>query len=146
MTTATEAVEQANALYNAMPTIRKFVSEPQIQVLAEAANGEEREYFINLMIDLAKHLKTMPKTYEQDGKGDSAVAHLHYFGAGDWWITEKDMGSEDEPGQHQAFGLADLGYGAELGYISIVELLANGIELDLYWQPKTIGEIKKGRS
>lgn len=139
MTTAAQALEQANALYEAMPTIRKFVSEPQIQALAEAANGEEREYFINLMIDLAEHLKTMPKTYEQDGKGDDAIVGLHYFrGDMDWYITEKDM--EDE--QLQAFGLADLGYGGELGYISIEELKANNIELDLHWTPKTLAEVR----
>ncbi len=139
MPTAAEAVKQANELYEAMPTIRKFVSEPQIQALAEAANGEEREHFINLMIELAEHLNTMPKTYEQDGKGDNAVVHLHYFlGDMDWYITEKDM--EDE--QSQAFGLADLGYGGELGYISIEELKANNIELDLYWTPKTLAEVK----
>ena len=35
-----------------------------------------------------------------------------------------------------------LGMGAELGYISIPELLENGAELDLYYtEPKTIGEI-----
>ena len=140
MTTAAEALKQANALYEAMPTIRKFVNESQIQALAEAANGEESEYFINLMIDLAEHLKTMPKTYEQDGKGDSAVVHLHYFrGDMDWYITERDM--EDE--QLQAFGLADLGMGfPELGYISIEELKANNIELDLHWTSKTLAEVK----
>ena len=31
--------------------------------------------------------------------------------------------------------------GAELGYISIPELLENGAELDLYFKPVTIGEI-----
>lgn len=139
MTTAAKALEQASALYEAMPTIRKFVSEPQIQALAEAANGEEREYFINLMIDLAEHLNTMPKTYKQDGKGDDAIVGLHYFrGDMDWYITERDM--EDE--QLQAFGLADLGYGAELGYISILELIENGIELDLHWTSKTLAEVK----
>ena len=42
----------------------------------------------------------------------------------------------------QAFGIADLGKGRELGYISIPELLENGAELDLYYtEPKTIGEL-----
>ena len=45
-------------------------------------------------------------------------------------------------GQIQAFGLANLGYGAELGYICIKELIEHGIELDLYWTPKTLGEVK----
>ena len=139
MTTAAEAVEQANALFEAMPIMRKFVSEQQIQAMAEGANGEERTYFIDKILGMVNTFRTMPKTYEQDGKGDNAVVHLHYFlGDMDWYITERDM--EDE--QLQAFGLADLGYGGELGYISIEELKANNIELDLYWTPKTLSEVK----
>ena len=42
----------------------------------------------------------------------------------------------------QALGLANLGYGGELGYISIQELIDAGVELDVYWTPKTIGAIK----
>lgn len=45
--------------------------------------------------------------------------------------------------QLQAFGLADLGYGGELGYISIVELLECGAELDLHWTPQTLAEVKR---
>jgi len=144
MTTAAEALEQANALYAAMPIIRKFVSESQIQAMAEGANGEEREFFIEKMLNIAATFRTMPKTYEQDGKGDNAVAHLHYFRGGmDWYITEKDKGDgPDDARQIQAFGLSDLGYGGELGYISIEELIENGIELDLFWTPKTLAEVK----
>ena len=48
----------------------------------------------------------------------------------------------DHAGQVQAFGIADLGMGAGLGYISIPELLENGAELDIYYTtPKTIGEL-----
>ena len=81
----------------------------------------------------------MPETYGQDGMGDKAIAHLHYFkGSMDWYITEKDMEGE----QLQAFGMVDMGYGPELGYISIAELVQNGIELDLHFTPMTLGEIK----
>jgi hypothetical protein len=34
-----------------------------------------------------------------------------------------------------------LGYGGELGYISLVEILKCGAELDLYWQPRKLFEI-----
>jgi hypothetical protein len=47
--------------------------------------------------------------------------------------VEKDA-DPDHVGQMQAFGIADLGMGAELGYISIPELLENGAELDLYFK------------
>jgi hypothetical protein len=50
---------------------------------------------------------------------------VYFTGGCDWWIVEKDS-DPDHAGQAQAFGIADLGMGAELGYISIPELLENG--------------------
>jgi hypothetical protein len=89
----------------------------------------------------------MPVTYATDGQGDDATVHLHYFTGGcDWYITEKDAGTPDEPGQRQAFGLANLGYGGELGYISIAELIANGAELDLYWRAVPLRTVKAKES
>ena len=42
-----------------------------------------------------KTVLTMPATYGQDGLGEAAVVHLHYFMAGmDWWVTEKDIGAQ----------------------------------------------------
>jgi hypothetical protein len=35
-------------------------------------------------------------------------------------------------------GAANLGYGAELGYISLPELLAAGAELDLHFTPRPL--------
>ena len=40
--------------------------------------------------------------------------------------------------QLQAYGLVNLGYGGELGYISIDELIGNNVELDLYFEPTEI--------
>jgi len=124
-------------------TLRGFICSSQLSTLGDCLRGEEKEFFRDKMAEMADTISAMPKTYQQDGMGDKAVVHLHYFMGGmDWWITEKDIETPDEPGQHQAFGLVDLGYGAELGYVSIVELIRTGIELDLYWTPKTLGEIK----
>jgi hypothetical protein len=132
-----------------MPLIAKFVSKNQILTLVlGAVDGEESDFFIEKGLEIAKTLKTMPKTYEQDGLGDKSIVHLHYFlGNADWYITEKDMGecpdSKEVSEQLQAFGLADLGMGyPELGYISIEELKSVGAELDLYWTPKTLAEVK----
>ena len=47
-----------------------------------------------------------------------------------------------EAEQRQAFGLANLGYGGELGYISIDEITRAGAELDLYWTPKALQKVK----
>jgi hypothetical protein len=133
-------------------TLAEFIGRRQLRAVAEGMRGEEGEFFAQKMIELAGIVSGMPKTYEQSGRGDEAIVSLHYFagGAANWWITEKDIGTPEEPGQHQAFGLANLFGGptdqdAELGYISIVELLANNAELDFHFKPRTLGELKSGK-
>jgi hypothetical protein len=121
--------------------LQQFMPDWQLATLRDlATNSEEKEFFIVRMVELAAEILSMPKTYEQDGKGDQAVAYLHYFNTSmDWYITEKDTESD----QLQAFGYADLGHGCpELGYISIQELIDNSVELDLYFRPATIESIK----
>lgn len=120
-----------------------FIGSDQLEALRAGLQGEEREFFIDKIFELRDLVNSMPKTYEQEGKGDQAIIHLHYFiGNCDWWITEKDS----EFMQRQAFGLADLGYGAEYGYISIEELIENGVELDFYYKPRTVAEQMKDRA
>ena len=81
----------------------------------------------------------MPETHEQDEKGDNAIAYLHCFkGNYDGYITEKDREGE----QFQAFELAKI-HVAEMGYISIVELMYCQVELDLHFTPTPICELKK---
>ncbi len=126
----------------ALHTLRGFIGRSQLRAIDAGAWGEERQFFFDKLVELGDRVATMPKTYEQDGMGDQAVAHLHYFTGGfDWYITEKDMEAE----QLQAFGLADLGHGGELGYIAISELIAHGAELDMYFTPSTLATIKAGR-
>jgi len=125
-----------NKIQNLLP----FISPLQWSALASGCQGEERNFFLEKIAEYSDRVVNMSKVYDQDGKGDNAIVHLHYFyGSCDWYITERDF--EDE--QHQAFGYADLGYGGELGYISIEELKQNNIEMDLHWTPKTLGEVKK---
>ena len=120
--------------------ISQFISKQQMDSIRSGLQGEEGKFFGDKIREMNNVINTMPKTYEQGGKGYQAIAYLHYFRGGmDWYITESDM--EDE--QHQAFGLANLGHGAELGYISIEELIANDAELDLYWVPATLSQIKQ---
>lgn len=131
-------------------SIKHFLSNAQKKAIVSLLNGEEKDFFWEKMSELCRLVETMPKSYETDGQGWKAVAFLHYFKGGmDFYITERDMGDEKDgengliPGaQYQAFGLADHGHGAELGYISIQELIENGVELDLYWTPKTLDEIR----
>lgn len=117
--------------------LTQFCAKSQLRNMVHLTVGEEGEHFASKLSEYAARVEAMPKTYEQDGLGENAIVHLHYFlGSCDWYITERDR--EDE--QLQAFGYADLGYGAEAGYISIVELLENDAELDLYWKLKPVKE------
>jgi hypothetical protein len=115
-----------------------FIGRSQLSVICNNCRGEEGQYFKNKLVEMAETIKAMPATYQTDGQGDQAQVILHYFRGGhDWYITEKDM----ENPQHQAFGLACV-HEAELGYISIAELIHHGVELDLYFKPCTLAEIK----
>lgn len=137
--------------------LKAFIAPQQISAIAHAMRGEEGQYFIDKIREIADLIRDMPGAYEQDGLGDEAIVYLHYFyGSGDWFITEKDddrlaalCGKEIDDNstkQHQAFGFVDIGYGGELGYISIAELIAHDIELDLHWTPRTLREIKAERA
>jgi hypothetical protein len=133
---------------NVMPLIKQFIGKAQLAAMGAGIRGEEGQFFKDKFVEIAKVIEGMPKSYETDGQGDKAVAYLHYFkGSGDWYITEKDAGDDEDAkngisGQVQAFGMADLGHGGELGYISIKELIEANVELDLYWTPKTLAVIK----
>lgn len=126
----------------ALSYLYPFLAPAQWRALTYAATGPEADYFRNLIADLKKRIQTMPVTYQQDGLGETAMAHLHYFVGGcDWWITEKDK----LDGVSQAFGLACLNGDwecAELGYISLTELREVNAELDFHFTPQTIAEIK----
>lgn len=128
---------------NIQQTLQAFINPSQLSVMATLRHdSEEGEFFENKLTEYANRFCNMPKSYETDGQGDEAIAHLHYFkNAADWFITERDM--EDE--QHQAFGYANLGNGpkgGELGYISVEELKSVGAELDIHWTPKSLKKIK----
>lgn len=121
-----------------------FIGRSQGGALGAGLHGEEGGFFNDKLREVSGTVSTMPKTYEQSGLGDAAVAHLHYFLAGfDWYITERDM----EPEQHQAHGLAIFQHvgpdGGELGYISLYEITSLGAELDLHFTPTNLGEIRR---
>jgi len=114
--------------------LQDFINPEQLTSMVDHCEGEDGLFYVHKMMELANIIDTMPKTYDQDGLGDQAVAYLHYFIQGQhFYITEQDV----EPEQLQAYGLAN----DEKGYISIVELLANNAELDLAFVPKMLAEI-----
>lgn len=119
--------------------LSKFIPFIQRSFLIEGLFQENNAFAVEIVERLFSALERLPKTYETDGQGDKAIAYLHYFGRGfDFYITEKDINDAQE----QAFGLASGDY-VELGYISIFELVRNGlIELDFYFEPKSLKEIR----
>lgn len=122
-----------------------LMGDQQRRAVVSGLKGEERDYFVETLNRIAKTFADMPHTYQQDGKGDEAVAYLHFFrGGADWYITERDKSGGELASTHtQAFGLADLfGDGGELGYINLDELAEAGVELDFHWQPKTLAAIR----
>lgn len=95
--------------------------------------------------DYIRESDNLPELYSQDGKGDEAVARVKLFTPDSnwtWYITEYDK-DEDV-----CFGLVS-GFEVELGYFSMAEIrtlkgpLGLPVERDLYWEPKTIGEIRR---
>ena len=137
-TKRTNRLDAANALRKLRA--QGFIGNAQAQALGIVLRGEERQFFQDKVCDIAALVTSMPKTYEQDGKGDQAIVHLHYFASGlaNWYITERDQ----EPEQLQAYGMVNLGYGDEKGYISLLEITNCGAELDLYWTPKTLKAVQ----
>ena len=133
--------------------LTRWIGYGQREAIKAGLRGEERAFFVDKLKELADIIDAMPETYRAREKGSQAVAFLHYFagGSANWWIVEKDAGAPDDgPAdfQSQAFGLANLFGGpadqdAELGYISIPEILAAGAELDLHWTPKTLADLRK---
>lgn len=136
---AEQYLSNAALLSRFMPIAQRFA-------LKELIKGEEGEHFVDIVLALVKTIREMPVSYETDGQGGDAIVHLHYFGGSyDAWVTERDVGElarNDIDAQHQAFGKVCLGGGdAELGYISIEEVIQSNLELDLYWIPKPLKEI-----
>jgi hypothetical protein len=121
---------------------KNFIPIRQLRTMTNNLNGEEKNHFSEKFSEIEKQISETPDLYAQDGKGNDAIVHLHYFYGGcDWFITEADKKTGE------LFGYCDLGMGCpELGYVALSELTRGNIELDLYWKKKTLGEIKKARN
>lgn len=88
--------------------------------------------------------KSLPAIGTTDGQGDNAVIRVKFFSptsSFSWFATEFD-------GEDTFFGLVDSGYCKELGYFSLSELQSVrgpygvGIERDMYFGKKTIGDMR----
>ena len=80
--------------------------------------------------NLNKIASTIPGSRETENVKDKII-DLHYFSPSmDWYIVEFDKDL------NEFFGYVNTGYGAELGYTSLTEILENrDIQLDLYFEP-----------
>jgi len=126
------------ALLKEYPNLKYIIGSTQLKVVVDALRGEERQWFESRMIYFNTLFKSMPHTYEQDGLGKDAIAHLHYFNPSvDHFITEKDITDT----QHQAFGVTRSNGFIEQGYISINMLIKHGFELDFHFHPIRIGDL-----
>ena len=123
--------------------LNQFIGKSQIAVLEEAIKGEEGLHFSQMLLTLYNNILAIPKPYETEDQGDAVPVRLHYFkGGSDWYIIERDIDGE----QIQCFGFACLNgdkQNAEFGYINIAELIKYGVELDLYYKPQTVEDIKR---
>ena len=93
--------------------------------------------------------ETIPALYANENVADydAVLAPAKLFSPYNgwtWYITEWD------PETGTCFGLVE-GFETELGYFALDELAevtvlggVPAVERDLYWEPKTLGEIKKG--
>ena len=67
------------AARRALRELEQCIGRNQRRAVLQCFNGEEREWFFYKILSLHQLIATMPKTYEQDGKGDQAIVYLHYF-------------------------------------------------------------------
>lgn len=135
------ALKEIAAVTALSTTLKHFMGGTQLKLVRDFFHGEEREFFFDKVLELARVVDDMPHSYQSQG-GDNTIVHLHYFTGGcDWYITEKDK----TPGQNQAFGLCCM-HEDELGYVSLPEITAENAELDFYWKPKTLEEVRAERA
>ena len=134
--------------YHFLKKLTGFIGGSQLAAVKTGLRGEEGEWFMHKMEELAGIVEKMPVTYGQDGKGDDAIVYLHYFtGPYDGYLTEKDMEEPENPAeaQWQAYGRVHWAQNSghlSQGYICLPEIFKSHAELDFHFTPCTGREIK----
>ena len=121
-----------------------------INATANATTWQDRHSGLRRHKLMTKELgATIPALYANENVADydSVLAPAKLFSpytGWTWYVTEWNA----ETGE--CFGLVE-GFETELGYFSLDELAeatvfggVPAVERDLYWKPKTLGEIRKG--
>ena len=128
----------------AFSQLRPYLFAGQLATLEQLCEGEEGEYFRGLVVELAAQIGSIPAMDEGPEVTNDSPVKLHYFYQGsDWYIFELEHVAEDDV--VLGFGWAILGGDyqmAELGCINVSELLVCGVELDLHFAQKTLGQVR----
>lgn len=122
--------------------LKGFFPKDQYSTISSLMSGEDGLFFQSKLIELLSITANIPTDYATDGMGDKAPVALHYFkGGADVYIIELESKGKSDG---ISFGFVDLGYGGELGSVSIHEITKAGMELDLHWDPKTtLAEVRQ---
>jgi hypothetical protein len=121
----------------------RYIGKKQLATMQQLTHGEEGQWFKQKLLDIELTIDQHAGKCSDD---DDSIVIMHYFHrGGDWWILEIPK----DPDEDAAFGyvrLTAMPECAELGSISIDELIENGVELDLYWAPCTLSSVRERHS
>lgn len=124
-----------------LAALRRVVPIHQWSMLRDLMHGDERDFFIDALVDIEQRWTAMPANGQSEGTPTSKMlAPIHIFApTADWWLIERS----DDP-KEPIFGIADLGC-REMGYIYMPDVLRHPLcEIDLHYTPKTVDEIMAG--
>lgn len=118
-------------IYEAVKKLKanKFIPDDQKNYIAHILmDGEEKEYYADIINKLDEVVKNAPNMYETDGQEDKKPVLHYFYGNYDAYAYELDKQSGE------MFGHVSMGYEYELGYFSMEEINSvPQIELDLYF-------------
>ena len=134
-----------DGLRQACQMLETFVGKQELTTLRENFSGEDGAYFIGVALELANRIHAMPTTSER-AEADAAppVAYLRYSNCNAEWYVVKRSPALGEI-QHEAYGFArPYGDGGEtsMSNISIEKLLKLGVDLDIYFTPQPLDDIR----
>jgi hypothetical protein len=139
VTTSSKKAQVINASLRKIMSDTKYLKDvmPDLQqkALLEMENSEEREFFVEKILELDDVLASSIKPQNKDLMNSIVKAHF-FYGQSDWFILDYD------PKQKMFFGYVVLNGDTEMsepGYISVKELLSvKRVEMDFYWNEKTL--------
>lgn len=124
--------------------LNHFIGSSQRLILSCALRRTEGAYFRRVIDDLSHRIAQMPRVGANAPICDpnSETVHLHYFmGSRHWYVLARDASHAQE----RAYGVCR--WGSEepeaAGYFPLNVLLSAGAELDMYFEPTPLAELKR---